>query len=243
MLFVLNAGGAVGFADSIAGFTIGDRGRLRSIPRSERLLSADNTGPAQIGFNPAGNVLVVTEKNTNLITTFTVDAQGIPSDPNSQAAAGIEPFGFAFTPDGVLLTSEAFGGPPNLSAVSSYTVDDTGAITVISPSVSTQQIAACWLAITQNGAFAFTANTAGASLSGLAIDGGGAVSLLDADGFTAETGNTPIDLAILGDSALFVLNNSDGSVGVYAIDAGGALELLQTVAGLPLTNPSGLVVR
>ncbi len=242
-LFVLNAGGAVGFVDSIAGFTIGARGRLHPIPRSERPLSADNTGPAQIGFNREGSVLVVTEKNTNLITSFTVDAQGNPSAPNAQAAAGTEPFGFAFTPAGVLVTSEAFGGPPNLSAVSSYAVDDTGALTVLSASVSTQQPAACWVAITQNGAFAFTANTASATLSGFAIDESGDLALLDADGATADTGDTPTDVTILGNRALFVLNSSEGSFGVYAIADGGALEPLQIIGGLPLTSPTGLVVR
>ena len=33
------------------------------------------------------------------------------------------------------------------------------------------------------------------------------------------------------------------TVGVYALDDAGTLDLLQTVDGLPLTKPSGLVVR
>jgi 6-phosphogluconolactonase (cycloisomerase 2 family) len=242
LLFVLNAGGSVGFVDSIAGFTIGARGRLHAIPQSERPLSADNTGPAQIGFNPAGNVLVVTEKNTNMITTFTVDAQGNPSDPYPQDSAGVEPFGFGFTPAGVLVTSEAFGGPPNLSAASSYTVDDSGALTVLNASVGTQQLAACWVAITQDGTFAFTTNTASSTVSAFALDASGNLTLLDADGVTAQTGETPVDITILGNHALFVLNTNAGSVGVYAIADGGALEPLQTVDGLPLMS-NGLVVR
>ena len=243
LLFVLNAGGSVGFVDSIAGFTINARGRLHAIPNSERLLSADDTGPAQIGFNPEGNVLVVTEKNTNLITTFTVDAQGAPGAPNSQASAGPGPFGFAFTPDGFLLTSESFGGAENASAVSSYAVDSTGTLQVVSASVSTQQTAACWVAITENGAFAFTGNTGSATVSGYAVEGGGNISLLDGDGITAPTGAAPTDLTILGNRALFVLNSAEGTVGVYALDDAGALDLLQAVDGIPLTKPTGLVVR
>ena len=243
LLFVLNAGGAVGFVDNIAGFTIGARGRLHPIPRSERLLSADNTGPAQIGFTSEGTVLVVTEKDTNLITTFTVDAQGNPSAPSSHASAGIGPFGFAFTADGFLLTSEAFGGADNASAVSSYTVDNNGTISVVSLSVGTQQTAACWLAVTGNGSFAFTTNTGSATVSGYAIDGSGTLALLNADGVSATTAAAPTDLTILGTSALFVLSSAEGSVGVYAIAESGGLDLLQIVDGLPLTQPSGLVVR
>jgi 6-phosphogluconolactonase (cycloisomerase 2 family) len=242
-LFVLNNGGAVNGVDNIAGFVIGANGRLYPIPDSTRLLSAQNTDPAQIGFNRDGNVLVVTEKDTNLLTSFSVNRQGIPSEPGFQASAGATPFGFAFSRDGFLLVSEAFGGAPDASAVSSYTVGDTGALTAISPSVGTMETAACWVAITRNGAFAYTANTGSDTISGYAIDKGGDLSLLDADGVAAETGGAPTDLAILGNRALFVLNSSDATLSVYAIDKGGALQPLQVVGGLPLTGPTGLVVR
>jgi 6-phosphogluconolactonase (cycloisomerase 2 family) len=242
-LFVLNAGGAVGGADSIAGFAIGAKGKLHPIPKSTRGLSADNTGPAQIGFNRHGNVLVVTEKSTNLLTSFTVNSHGIPSAPGFQASAGDTPFGFAFSPDGFLVVSEAFGGTPNASAASSYSVGDAGTLTVISPSVGTLETAACWIAITQNGAYAYTANTGSDTVSGYALGAGGELTLLDADGIAAETGPAPTDLAILGNRALFVLNSSDATLGVYAIDQGGGLEPLQLVGGLPRTGPTGLVVR
>jgi 6-phosphogluconolactonase (cycloisomerase 2 family) len=243
LLYVLNAGGAVDGVDSIAGFTIAANGRLNPIPNSTRALSADATGPAQIGFDRLGNVLVVTEKNTNLLTRFTVNRHGIPSARGSQASAGDTPFGFAFSPDGFLLVSEAFADTPNGSAVSSYAVGHDGTLTAISPSVGTQQSAACWVAITQNGAFAFTANTGSNTVSTFGIDAGGDLDLLDADGIAAETGNAPTDLAILGNRALVVLNSADGTLGVYAIDKAGALEALQLVGGLPLTTPTGLVVR
>ncbi len=243
LLYVLNAGGSAGFIDTIAGFKISAHGRLRPIPRSERLLSGNDTGPAQIGFNPDGTVLMVTEKNTARITTFTVDAHGHPSEPDFQDAVGMEPFGFAFTRDGFVLNAEAFFAADNASAVSSYAVDDSGAFQVISASVGTQQTAACWVAITQSGAFAYTTNNGSNTVSGYAIDGGGAITLLDADGVSAPTGDQPTDLTTLGDSALFILNSTYGSVGVYAIDVDGGLELLQIVDGLPLTQPSGLVVR
>ncbi|MGL4555092.1 MAG: hypothetical protein ACRC33_28335, partial [Gemmataceae bacterium] len=59
LLYVLNAGGAAGDEDSIAGFEVLGSGRLRHLKGSVRGLSAANTGPAQVGFNRSGDGLVV----------------------------------------------------------------------------------------------------------------------------------------------------------------------------------------
>ena len=40
-------------------------------------MSAANTDPAQISFSQDGNVLVVTEKTTNVVDTFTVNDDGL----------------------------------------------------------------------------------------------------------------------------------------------------------------------
>ena len=242
LLYVLNAGGAVGDDDSIAGFEIRNNGKLRPIARSVQLLSAANTAPAQIGFNNNGKVLVVTEKATNLIATFSVNRDGVPTGRRFQASEGATPFGFEFSRDGFLIVSEAFGGAPNASAVSSYWLDDDG-IDPISSSVPTTETAACWIAVTHNGDFAFTTNTGSNTVSAYRISRKGRLKLLDADGIAAETGAAPTDATVLGNGALFVLNRNAGSVGVYLIDHDGSLAPLQLIGGLPLTNPHGLVVR
>ena len=86
-----------------------------------------------MSFDPRGETLVVTEKDTNLIDTYEVDPDtGLASGPNPQASAGATPFGFAFDKRGHLIVSEAFGGAADQSAVSSYAVDE-GVIDPISP--------------------------------------------------------------------------------------------------------------
>ncbi|MBV9786603.1 MAG: beta-propeller fold lactonase family protein, partial [Chloroflexi bacterium] len=105
VLYVLNGG-----SSTIAGFAVDHAGRLTMIADSIRPLSTSMANPAQISFDPDGNVLVVTEKATNMITTFKVNGDGEPSAPMAQPSAGMTPFGFAFRHDGTLLVSEAFGG-------------------------------------------------------------------------------------------------------------------------------------
>jgi len=49
------------------------------------------------------------------------------------------PFGFGFGKRSQLFVSEAFGGAPDASAVSSYIVSPEGDLEVVSPSVATSQ--------------------------------------------------------------------------------------------------------
>src|SRR5260370_1149553 len=63
LLYVLNAGGR----GNISGFTIASNGALTPIAGSTRPLSGAAVGPAQVAFSPDGAVLVVTEKDTNLL--------------------------------------------------------------------------------------------------------------------------------------------------------------------------------
>src|SRR4029079_14381215 len=122
LLYVLNAGGS----GNITGFNIGRHGTLTPISGSTRPLSGGATGPAQVQFSPDGDLLVVTEKTTNLIDTYTVDRHGIANGPTTHPSSGATPFGFAFSKRGTLIVSEAIGGTPGLSAVSSYDLDDDG---------------------------------------------------------------------------------------------------------------------
>ncbi len=62
----------------------------------------------------------MTEKATNLIDTYSVARNGVASAPTVNASVGETPFGFAFSRDGHLIVSEAFGGLPDIGAVSSY---------------------------------------------------------------------------------------------------------------------------
>jgi 6-phosphogluconolactonase len=239
LLYVLNAGGA----GDITGHRISSHGALSPLVGSTRPLSGAGTGPAQVSFDPNGETLVVTEKNTNLIDTYEVDRHtGLASGPNLQASAGATPFGFAFDRRGHLIVSEAFGGAPDQSAVSSYAVED-GMIDAISPSVATTETAACWIVVTENGRFAYTSNTGSGSISGYRLRHDGRLTLLDADGETGLTGPGPIDMALTGNSRfLYSLNSGDGTISGFRVKADGGLAPIGGASGLP-TVATGLAAR
>jgi 6-phosphogluconolactonase (cycloisomerase 2 family) len=230
LLYVLNAGGS----GNISGFMIGNDGRLAPIPGSTQLLSNGGVGaapgPAQVSFNPDGNILVVTEKASNVIDVYTVSSTGTASGPVVNPSAGATPFGFGFGHNGVLIVSEAFGGAPDASATSSYQLAGTS-LQVVSASAQTHQTAACWIAVTQNGKFAYAANAGSGSVSGYQVGQDGSLTLLDADGRTGVTGpgSTPVDMAMSHNSQyLYVLGNGSHMIHAFSVNADGSLG---TVAG------------
>ena len=230
LVYVLNTGG-VSNIGNIAGYQLNEDGKLSAITGSVQTLSG-MTAPAEISFNPSGTVLVVTEKTTNKIDTFTVNGQGAASTPNVQASSGGTPFGFDFTSSGTLIVSEAAGGPSGTSAVSSYSISNSGSLTTISASVPDTQLAACWLVVTGNGRFAYTANAHSTTISSYTISGSGKISLLESK--AASVGGTDLDMALAHNSRfLYVFDNGDHAIVSYQVHADGSLTWLQTTSGIP----------
>ena len=192
-LYVLNAGGS----GNVNGFTVQSDGHLKAIPGSTRLLNTSGSGPAQIGVDKDGDTLVVTEKTTNQIAIYTIGDAGELAGPVTNKSNGAEPFGFAFD-RGTLLVSEAFGGSPNASALSSYEIDhDDGgpSLEVISGSVPTHQTAACWTVVARHGRYAYVANTGSGTLTGYRVSRSGELKGLSASGATGISGGNPTDVA------------------------------------------------
>lgn len=208
IVYVLNQGD-----DTIQGLRITDTGTLVRIPKSTRPLSGSGTSAAQVAFSPDGRLLAVTEKATQTIDTFVVRPNGRTIGPNVQPSAGAVPFGFEFGSDGRLYVSEA-----PASATSSYDVDESGVLNVISASVPNNQGAACWLVVTSDARFAYTANAATANVSQYEIAADGSLALVGS-GEAGVTDPGPVDLDLSnGDAFLYVLNSRSGSISAFAVD-------------------------
>ena len=125
--------------------------------------------------------------------------------------------------------------------MSSYELFDGGMLRTISGSVADDQLAACWVLVSDDGRFAYTANAGSDSLSGYAIRRDGALSLLDDDGVTASTPQHPTDIAQPGDvDQLFVLGSS--ALGSFRLHHDGSLSPVDVGGGVP-TSSAGLVAR
>src|SRR6266480_3709462 len=230
LLYVLNAGGD----GNISGFSVGSSGALTPIAGAILALSGSNVGPAEVQFSPDGNSLVVTEKNTNRLDLYAVDANGVASGPTTTASAGATPFGFAFGHRHELFVSEATG------SASSYELDATGSVSLVSGAVLTHQGAPCWAVVTNDGRIGFTGNGAG-SVSAFAIAPDGAISLVDANGGTALIGAGINDIALSHDSRYLYVLQTGGAQAIHAfrVQADGHLTALGPIAGLP-TGTRGL---
>jgi 6-phosphogluconolactonase (cycloisomerase 2 family) len=227
-VYVLNAGGS----GNISGFRLQSDGTLRQLDGSTQPLSNGGAGaspqPAQISFHPDGNVLVVTEKATNLIDTYEVNKKGVAGAPVTHPSSGMTPFGFAFDQRDHLIVSEAFGGAADASAMSSYTVDGA-AFDPISASVPTTQTAACWVVVSKDGNYAYDTNTGSDSISSFQIEADGSLTLLDAQ--AGLTGDAPIDMALTNDGGiLFSLAAAGALVDAFQVHSDGSLVHLGQVS-------------
>ncbi len=242
LLYVLNAG----VPNNITGFRVGNHGHLQQINNSTRPLSGPDVAPAQVEFNDSGTVLAVTEKGTSKISTYKVSRHsGTASGPNVQASAGTTPFGFEFDRNDHLIVSEAFGGTPNGSAASSYDVSKNGTLTTISASSPTHQTAACWVAISKDGRYAYTTNAGSGTVTGYRIAHDGSLTLLDPSGVsgTIGAGSSPTDATVSNNGRfLYVLASGSHQIAGFEIANNGSLTPIGTANNL-LPGTVGLVAK
>jgi len=234
-LYVLNAGGS----GNISGFAVGQDGSLSPLAGSTQPVSNGGVGAApalaQIAFSSDGSTLVVTEKSTNLIDTYAVE-NGLASAPVSNPSAGLTPFGFAFDRHGHAIVSEAASG-----AVSSYQVDKHG-FNVISATVVNSQAAACWIAISNNGKYAYTTNAGSGSISSYNLAEDGSLTLLNATAGITGPGSSPVDMAFSNNGqTLYALANGAHTISIFQMNADGSLTPQGTVS-VPV-GAIGLIAR
>ncbi|MBE7209814.1 MAG: beta-propeller fold lactonase family protein [Gluconacetobacter diazotrophicus] len=242
LVYVVNFGGNV----HTAGFALEASGRLRHVKDSIRPLSSLDSNPSTVAFTPDGSRLVVSERLTNRIDVFTVDADGSLSNPVFNASQGVEPFGLAFTPGGALLVTEAGSG-----ATSSYAVEPDNTLGVITRLAPSGGAADCWVAT--DGRNAWVTNTVTGSIGAYAVARNGA---LDPLGVVASVPaaepvlfpdiepatSFPLDIAVSDDDRFVYVDFSDtGRIVGYRIAANGALSKIADVPdGEPQTGVEGL---
>ena len=229
--YVLDAGGA----GNIAGFRLGD-GTLRQIGGSWQPLSGSGTNPAEVAFSTDGRFLVVTERATSLIDTYGVSDGGRAGAPATTASSGPVPYGFAFDRHDHPIVSEAIN-----STLSSYWLGAGGA-TVISASVPTGGIAACWVAVSPDGRWAFDSNAHGGTISSFAVAHDGTINLSESVAASTGSGSAPLDLGVTSDGRfLYVVEAGAHALGGYAIGAGGTLVAVPGAPAIP-AGTSGIAV-
>jgi 6-phosphogluconolactonase (cycloisomerase 2 family) len=246
LLYVLNGGGNVGGADNITGFRVGENGTLTQISNSTRPLSAAATAPAQIQFTPDGSILVVTEKNTNNLSTYTVGHDGRATGPIVTPSGVITPFGFDIGNSNQLFLSDDFNDAPGQGAMSTFTIADDGTLHLVSSVVQAHESGACWVSLHKGGRFALLQDTVSGVISVYSVnkeDG----SVTFSHSFPSPFASTDLDFSHDG-TLLFTVDpdeNLQGTPGVLAWRFNpddGTVTFLSSVRNLPRTI-DGLIAR
>jgi 6-phosphogluconolactonase (cycloisomerase 2 family) len=236
LVYVVNAGGT----PSIQGFFVEpSSGHLTPVPGSSQALPGGaSASPGQIGISPDGDVLLVTEKGTNQIDTWTLTDAGLPVNGKVAISSGAVPFGFTFLRRDVALVTEA--GP---SALSSYEASDDGRLQLISETVPDTQKANCWVAATKNNRYAYVTNTGSGTISSYLISPDGSLRLLNATAAVTGPGTAPIDFALSNDSHfLLVRLGTRGMLAGFRVESDGSLTPVGSVNGVP-AGAQGLAAR
>ena len=242
LLYVVNANGG----GTISGFRVAADGTLTPLDDSTRPLSgAAMPAPGSIRISPNRQTLVVTEKATNRLVVYPLDAEGIPGTRAVLTSPGPTPFGADFDPAGRYILSEGNIGPmraavPDGSTVSSATLTATS-VTTITDSAPTTETAACWIQITNDGRFAYTTNTGSGTITGFGIGGNGALTRLTTDGRTGVTGTgtQPLDMAY-ADGFLYALTPGDGGIHAFRVGNDGSLTPLANITNQLPISATGL---
>lgn len=241
LLYVTNAGDPPNnIASNVTGFRVRRDGTLIPIPGSTKPLSTVNAQPSCVVFSPHGHKIVVSEQNTNTLSTFRVNSDGTLTGPAVNSSSGIAPFGSVFLCRGLLLVAEAGSG-----ALSSYTANPDGTLNVISASVKNFQTATCWVSASPCERFAYTSNTGSHTIATYRINKDGTLAVDNVEYSTRNGTGAPIDSAVNNCRCfLYVLNGNEGSISVFRIEKDGSLTLLQvlTDTGLPELGAQGMAV-
>ena len=242
LLYVMNGGASncSGGAPSISGFRVGAKGQLTPIPGSTRPISGGaNSGCAQVSFNPAGDVLVVTQRQADVIDTYLVDqGSGLTTGPIMNQTTGTGPFGFTFTQRGFLLTTENFGAAPLQGGAASYDVPPDGVLVPLGPTTRNGRSDTCWIVNTDNGKYAYTANFQSGDISSFLVNRDGTLVLLNPIAAVIGVGASDEALSV-NSRYLYARNALQGTISVFRVESDGSLARLQDILALP---PGGAAI-
>jgi 6-phosphogluconolactonase (cycloisomerase 2 family) len=229
LVYVMNSGGD----GNVAGFR-NTGGVLAPLADGVRGLSQPGgTAPGQVSINNYGDVLVVAERGTQRLTSYSIAATGTLSRQATTITPGVTPFGHAYSSNDTLIVSEA-----GTSSVSSFRFVDNSrfdAPRVVTAALGNGQGAACWIATTPNGRFAFSANAGPGNVSAYGVGRDGRLTLLSA--IAGSTGNNAgaVDMAVSPDGQqLHVFASRAPYIASFTIAANGGLTALGTSTGMPL---------
>ncbi|MEO6547136.1 MAG: beta-propeller fold lactonase family protein [Ferruginibacter sp.] len=234
LLYVLNRG-----SDNIHGFRIGAGGKLSHIDNSTQALSGKAVDAPQIAFSPSGERIMVTEKATNIISTYKVNNDGSISSGVFTPSVGSTPFGFDFSRDRFMIVTNAAGGAPGAGSATSYMMKSNGMPATVNGAIPNGQAAPCWMAITKFGRFGFATNTGSNNISSYYVSTNGTLHLVQA--IAGKSGMAPTDVIVSANNYfVYAITANSNTIDGFKREVLGGLKSNGSTGGIPITA-TGLV--
>jgi 6-phosphogluconolactonase len=191
---------------------------------------------AQVGFAPDGRALIATERGGDKLSAFAVSRDGVVGEPRTIDSLGATPYGFAISPNGTLVVTEAFRAEKRAAAASSYRVDGD-MITPGTASIGNGRSEICWAVISNDGRYAFTTNFADGAVSRYAVGMDGGLTLEDATAGTTQEGRPGLRDEDLSDDGrfLYAIDADQGQIVAWSVDEAGRLAIAGSWGGVPTT--------
>lgn len=222
-------------------------GTLTPITNQTIPLSSPIGVPGVVTFSPDGGSLAVTNKVGSTIDVFSVDKAGQATGPVTFGSSGLRPFAATFNKDNLYVIESGLPAIMN-AAVSTYKLSGGSApsLSAITRSERNDQTDGCWIVITPDNKWLYTANFVSSSISSYSVGTDGSVKLINGTAALPGKASEPVDLALSKDGAfLYNLLRGSGAVVGFKIQADGSLKqvggLVGQGHGLPANNgASGL---
>jgi 6-phosphogluconolactonase (cycloisomerase 2 family) len=197
-----------------------------------------------VAFDKTGRVVFVEEQQSDVITSYTRKRNGTLSRPRVQQTTGNGPFGLNFTQRNQLLTTENYGAAPGQGGLASYAINPrTGKLTPRSPSVRNGQSDTCWVAITDDGKFAFTSSFGDdGGISSYRVGRNGGLKLLNGQAATVGSGSSDVTTSA-NSRYLYVKNTLEGTVTSFRVTRRGRLVQIDEDRDASVSGSIGLAGR
>ncbi|KAM0512920.1 hypothetical protein ACHAPE_008425 [Trichoderma viride] len=228
----------------IFGFKVNQQtGTLSPITNSTIATSTPIGVPGTVTFSPDGRTLIVTNKVGSTIDQYSVAANGDAVLETTYASTGLRPFGAIFGKSNTLYVVES--GLPALgnAGLSTYNLNKADTNPLLKPvtkSEKNQQTDGCWVIVTPDEKFAFTASFITNAISSYKVAANGTATLIKEVAASPGEGTEPVDLALSADGQyLYNLQRGGGAISGWKIQADGSLKTLSNSFGAGQGIPVG----
>ncbi|KAM0481895.1 hypothetical protein ACHAPX_003224 [Trichoderma viride] len=228
----------------IFGFKVNQQtGTLSPITNSTIATSTPIGVPGTVTFSPDGRTLILTNKVGSTIDQYSVAANGDAVLETTYASSGLRPFGAIFGKSNTLYVVES--GLPALgnAGLSTYNLNKADTNPLLKPvtkSEKNQQTDGCWVIVTPDEKFAFTASFITNAISSYKVAANGTATLIKEVAASPGEGTEPVDLALSADGQyLYNLQRGGGAISGWKIQADGSLKTLSNSFGAGQGIPVG----